>query len=122
MADEVSSVGAYAQVVTRMRTRRRARHDRFSPRLVPHAVPVRVTARRRDAAREPARRVLAGAVALWLLCLAAPWSLGLAMHRPALPPVANVTAPPDSPLHGLLLRLLSVTPTGSIHAFAGTAA
>ncbi len=43
------------------------------------------------------------------------------MHRPALPLMADPITPSDSPLHDLLLRLLSVTPPGSIHAFAGTA-
>ena len=43
------------------------------------------------------------------------------MHRPVLPSVADPIAPPDSPLDDLLLRLLSVTPTGSIHAYTGTA-
>ncbi len=122
MADEVNAAGAYAPVVARMRTRRRARHDRFSPFPAIRATPVHATSSRRGAVGQLARRrVLAGAVALWLLCLAAPWSLGLAMHRAALLPMTDPIAPSDSPLDGLLIRLLTMTPTGYIHAYAGTA-
>lgn len=122
MADEVSSAGAYAPVVARMRTRRRARYERFSPFPAIRATPVRATSPRRDTVGQPARcRILAGAVVLWLLCLAAPWSLSLAMHRSILAPVASLTAPPDSPLDDLLIRLLAMTPTGYIHGYAGTA-